>query len=502
VRSIKRAYHWGLRQSLVVVAMLCLMIVLLSGCDETVAPALHINVPTQPAIHRFDLSARQGLRDPLGDLTAGKSGADTRIVVGDGEKVEIFASGAASVKGDGSQTGPQGDTACRRSTMPLSNLPCYAVVYSIGMAGPASVVGKHAEFTASTSGNLFIGINAPNLTKNSGVFHMTIVTIPRGMAMGLWNAPDNGFLVQGTNVTLSIQAFSQDSSIQIVRFTASMSGQAPITVCDAVLSTTNTYTCSWDLMFGREVLRNGQVSFGFTIYAGGKAIANPDGTRSGMIRYVFTEKSDIYAGYDAANFNQAGTNDDVKAQWTVPRASCAIGENSLSAVWVGLSSRASETSILAQTGTVSGCQNGTPVYNGWWEMFPAPSVSLDNPVTAGDAITASVTYNGGTFNLVMDDITQGWHFATTQTGGRPSDTRFALCVVEAPSLVDPNTNQQTVAALTNFGSVSVKCTVNGGPLGGGPQNDIFQMATDNINKAVTSPLDRTGTTFTVQWRHS
>src|SRR5581483_9729617 len=135
-------------------------------------------------------------------------------------------------------------------------------------------------------------------------------------------------------------------------------------------------------------------------------------------------------------------------------------------------------------------------------MFPAPSVSLDNPVTAGDAITASVTYNGGTFNLVMDDITQGWHFATTQTGGRPSDTRFALCVVEAPSLVDPNTNQQTVAALTNFGSVSVKCTVNGGPLGGGPQNDIFQMATDNINKAVTSPLDRTGTTFTVQWRHS
>ncbi|HZR44420.1 MAG TPA: hypothetical protein VFB12_30180, partial [Ktedonobacteraceae bacterium] len=210
MRSIKRAYHWGLRQSLVVVAMLCLMIVLLSGCDETVAPALHINVPTQPAIHRFDLSARQGLRDPLGDLTAGKSGADTRIVVGDGEKVEIFASGAASVKGDGSQTGPQGDTACRRSTMPLSNLPCYAVVYSIGMAGPASVVGKHAEFTASTSGNLFIGINAPNLTKNSGVFHMTIVTIPRGMAMGLWNAPDNGFLVQGTNVTLSIQAFSQD----------------------------------------------------------------------------------------------------------------------------------------------------------------------------------------------------------------------------------------------------------------------------------------------------
>lgn len=485
------------------VLLLCTL--LFASCNEAPAPSFHMTIPTQAALHRFDLSARQGLRDPLNDLaTRRKTGADTHIVVGSGTKVEIFASGQANVKGDGSQLGPAGTTSCANKTLPQPNLPCYAVLYSIGMSSPAATVGNHVEFIAPQDGNIFLGINAPNLTANSGAYHITVVTIPRGTAIGLWNTPDTSFLIQGTSVTLAMQAFALNNPIDSVEFTASMPGQAATTICEITkASANNTYTCRWDLAFRNGFLHNGTLSFGFNIRTQtGNLLTNPDGTRSGTARYVFTERSDIYAGYDAGNFNQPATNNAVKATWTVAAAHCSFGENSLSAVWVGLSSRSSDNSLLAQTGITIGCENGVPQYQGWWEMYPSPSVTLNQTILPNDTITAGTTYSGGAFVLTLDDVQRGWHFSTTQTGGRASDTRFALCVVEAPSLIDPTTNQATVASLTNFGSINVTCQVNGQPLGNGPQNDIFQMASGGIPKATTSPLDSTGSQFTVQWQHT
>ena len=59
----------------------------------------------------------------------------------------------------------------------------------------------------------------------------------------------------------------------------------------------------------------------------------------------------------------------------------------------------------------------SPVDSMWYEMYPAnpvyPSAST-YPVTAGDSITASVTYAGSTFTLVLKNNTRGWTFTIAQ----------------------------------------------------------------------------------------
>jgi hypothetical protein len=168
-----------------------------------------------------------------------------------------------------------------------------------------------------------------------------------------------------------------------------------------------------------------------------------------------------------------------------------------------MTSGASDQSLLAQLGTDSDCQAGTPLYFMWWERFPAPSVPLNQPLQAGDTVTATVTFQQGEFQLSIDAPKEGVHFSTTQAG-KVSDTSIAECIVEAPTIIDdPVTNKGHVAQLTNFGQVSILCQINNNePIADGPQDVLFQMQTNaGVSKAVTSALNQAGTTFTVQWHH-
>jgi len=139
----------------------------------------------------------------------------------------------------------------------------------------------------------------------------------------------------------------------------------------------------------------------------------------------------------------------------------------------------------------------------WWEMFPAPSVPLDQPLQPGDSITASVTFQQGRFQLSMDNPKEGVHFSTTHPGAI-TDTSVAECIVEAPTIIDnPATGQGHIARLTNFGKVRILCQLNDHrPIADGPQDIIYQMNTQAGNpKATTSGLDAAGSTFTVSWHH-
>src|SRR5437016_5009762 len=176
----------------------------LSGCNEASSEAttsIPLNILKHPVIHTFDLSARQGLRDIAGDFSPRASGADTGITVLPGEKVEIFASGSASVQPGRKQSGPGGLSPCPQSAMPEPSLPCYSVIYSVGITGPAGEVGTHTGFNPATIGNLFLGVNAPNLAMDAGSFHITVLIIPAGMLGGVWAAPEDGFINQGTTMT-------------------------------------------------------------------------------------------------------------------------------------------------------------------------------------------------------------------------------------------------------------------------------------------------------------
>ena len=76
------------------------MLFFLSGCNGAslrTSASTYLKIPTQPVMHKLDLSARQGLRDLTSDFSVREPGADTGITLLPSEKVEIFASGSASV---------------------------------------------------------------------------------------------------------------------------------------------------------------------------------------------------------------------------------------------------------------------------------------------------------------------------------------------------------------------------------------------------------------------
>jgi hypothetical protein len=279
-------------------------------------------------------------------------------------------------------------------------------------------------------------------------------------------------------------------------------------ICDAFKSGEDIYSCYWDVTLNGNPFNNGLATLGFTLDGNANSgvahapAINPDGVRTGMVRYVETQRNTYYAGYAATDFARPTAYQKVTGRWTVPPAQCSPGETSLSAIWVGMTSGASEQSLLAQLGTFSGCQAGTPMYSMWWEMFPAPSVPLDQPLQPGDTVTATVTFQQGEFQLSIDAPKERVHFSTTQAG-KVSDTNVAECIVEAPTIIDLVTNKGHIEQLTNFGQTSILCQLNNNePIADGPQDVIFQMQTDaGISKAATSALDQAGTTFTVQWHH-
>jgi hypothetical protein len=499
--KMTRTFHRLLFPSVLLATFICL-----ASCNQ-IPPLPAPKVPAQPLTYKFALSPKQALRDATGDFAVHTSSADSGIAVLPGEKVEIFAAGSAMIQAAGRWLPPGGVSTCRQSSMPEPTLPCYSVIYSIGIAGSAGEVGTHVGFNSDVAGNLFFGINAPSLAANVGSFTITVVVIPAGTFTGMWAASVNTNLVQGTRTTLSAYVFAQDASIDSVQFMITVPGQAPTPVCSARPAGGDIYVCNWDLTLNGALLRNGPVMVGFIVQGSwhgstSKSLVNPDGQRTEIIRYALPQNTNIYAGYAATNLAGQTTYQKVTGHWVVPHASCSPGETSASSIWVGMTSGASDQSTLAQLGADSDCISGSPQYYLWWEMYPAPSVPLDAVVLPGDNITATVAFQQNQFRLSIDDPQAQYHFSTTKPG-KASDTSIAECITEAPTIVDPVTNQSHVAQLTNFGSVSISCQLNNNePVAYGPQDVIYQMKTsDNLAKATTSNLDLAGSTFTVQWHH-
>lgn len=134
-----------------------------------------------------------------------------------------------------------------------------------------------------------------------------------------------------------------------------------------------------------------------------------------------------WSGYAVAG--TGATN--VIGTWTEPAVTCARGENSWSAPWVGIDGDASNT--VEQIGTDSDCQNGTPVYYAWWEMYPKNSVLIPMTVRAGDAMTGQVTYQApGRFVLTLTDTSTHATFSTTQTSKKARRTSVEW-IMEGPS---------------------------------------------------------------------
>lgn len=178
-------------------------------------------------------------------------------------------------------------------------------------------------------------------------------------------------------------------------------------------------------------------------------------------RMMSGTQSDATASSNWSGLVTTGSNiQGAEGAWTVPAVSGAPGTDSSS--WVGVDGVGSPD--LIQTGTT---QKPGVGYSAWWEILPAPEVTIRTPtgaaapVAPGDSMLASVEeVQPGTWTIYIADQTQNWYFQSNFSYSGPGAS--AEWVEEAPN----DNGQQTSPA--NFGTVSFSETGVYGNFGSGP----------------------------------
>jgi hypothetical protein len=206
-----------------------------------------------------------------------------------------------------------------------------------------------------------------------------------------------------------------------------------------------------------------------------------------------TAYSTNWAGYAASG--SAGDFSSVSANWSQPAVTCAPGETSYSAYWVGLDGYNSKT--VEQIGTASDCQNGTPKYYAWYEMSPKFGAICSLKVSAGDAITASVSYDRGSAQMRLK-LVDGSDTCTATAKATGSMARSsAEVIVEAPS---SNHGPGSTLDLADFGTVSFTgATVDGAKFAKSSPDEIIMGTKDSVN---AQPSSLTKGRFSVTWEGS
>ena len=195
-------------------------------------------------------------------------------------------------------------------------------------------------------------------------------------------------------------------------------------------------------------------------------------------------------GYNWGGYAATGSGfTSVSATWTEPSATCNSTDD-LYAPWVGIDGYG--TSTVEQTGVATDCSSGSPVDEPWYEMYPANPVYLNTssyPVSAGNSITASVTYIGSNeYTLKLTNSSKGWTYSTTKSLSASRES--AEVIIESPT-----------GAYPNFGTLTfTSATVNGSSLG-----SFSPVALDpssgGVYEARTSALNSAGNSFTDTYLH-
>ncbi len=206
--------------------------------------------------------------------------------------------------------------------------------------------------------------------------------------------------------------------------------------------------------------------------------------RGGTANTILT--SGNWSGYVAEN----GTYTSVTATWTQPAVSCT--SSGIAATWVGLDGFGNST--VEQTGTSATCQSGSPQYYAWYEFFPNPPVTYNEPLYPGDTMVASVTYLGSDeYSLKLTDLTHEWSENTPLTASASNAT--AEIITEAASV-----NGQT-SALPDFTAAQFSNTaINGESLASAGAQQLFMTNSNscgNNNCVIAWPSTYNGSgTFT------
>jgi hypothetical protein len=185
-----------------------------------------------------------------------------------------------------------------------------------------------------------------------------------------------------------------------------------------------------------------------------------------------TNQSSNWFGYNQGTVEQGRKLfHSITGDWTVPTArQHASGQAEFSSDWIGIGGGCVNAgctvtdSTLIQTGTEQDVSaNGTSSYSAWWEVIPAPSLTISKfTVSPGDHMHASiaeVVANSNVWKITLQDLTRGESFSKTVP--YTSTHATAEWIEETPLLIGTNAG---FSALPNLSTPAFDlATTNGQP---------------------------------------
>jgi len=235
-----------------------------------------------------------------------------------------------------------------------------------------------------------------------------------------------------------------------------------------------------------------------------------------------TVASSNWAGYvvgaTGAGTSAPTTFTSVSSQWVQPAVTCAAGESSYAAFWVGLGGASDTSQALEQIGTSSDCRAGTAAYSMWYELVPAASVKIKFKVFPGNVIAASVKVNGTQATLQIKNLTRRTKFTKKLRSSAP-DLSSAEWIAEAPSACS-NSGRCIQLPLANFGTISfTRAATTAAGHAGTIEDPNWALTAFNLieepsvlagpiagqaspNGAAPSSLSSNGASFAIAWQEA
>jgi Peptidase A4 family len=209
---------------------------------------------------------------------------------------------------------------------------------------------------------------------------------------------------------------------------------------------------------------------------------------------VNAAQSNNWFGYNQGTLEQGGKMfNAITGDWTVPTATQhTAGQDEASSDWIGIGGGCLDAACtigdntLIQTGTEQDVSGGTASYSAWWELVPAPSITISGmTIHPGDHMHASVAETvagSNVWNIQLKDVTTGQSFSTTAPY---SSTHATAEWIEETPLVF-GTGGAGLAALPNLTNTPFTSGTTNGANAGLKATEEIQLI-DSSGKVIGTP---------------
>lgn len=241
------------------------------------------------------------------------------------------------------------------------------------------------------------------------------------------------------------------------------------------------------LLMGLTATANAATTHGALLH-----IAKPKGS-------AHAAQSNNWFGYNQGTLEQGGKQfHSITGDWVVPTATQhTAGQDEASSDWIGIGGGCLDAACtvgdntLIQTGTEQDVTGGQASYSAWYELIPAPSLSISSiTVHPGDHMHASIseTLSGANvWNITLQDVTTGKLFSTTVPYSSTHAT--AEWIEETPLTF--GTGGAGLAALPNLTKVPFSGATTNGATAGLKASEEIQLV-DSTGKVIGTPSAPTG----------